>query len=212
MPIKLNSTGGGSVSIDVPSTASTYTLTAPAETGTVITSGTTTRIIPKASMPAGSVIQVVQGVKTDTWSALPAAGTYSPVTGLSVSITPQFSNSKILVTVNMFVGYQAYMFKGLIKRNGNIILQGDAAGVRPRSTIAGGSYAGSATYEQYQLLPTSMTYLDSPATTSACSYTVELACYSTNAVTLNRSYVWQASANDYDGTPASTIIAMEIAQ
>lgn len=38
MPIKLNSTGGGSVSIDVPSTASTYTLTAPARTGTIITS------------------------------------------------------------------------------------------------------------------------------------------------------------------------------
>lgn len=38
MPIKLNSTGGGAVSIDVPSTASTYTLTAPARSGTIITS------------------------------------------------------------------------------------------------------------------------------------------------------------------------------
>jgi hypothetical protein len=38
MPIKLNSTGGGSVSIDVPSTASSYTLTAPARSGTIITS------------------------------------------------------------------------------------------------------------------------------------------------------------------------------
>jgi len=37
MPIKLNSTGGGSVSIDVPSTASTFTLTAPARSGTIIT-------------------------------------------------------------------------------------------------------------------------------------------------------------------------------
>ncbi len=38
MPIKLNSALGGSVSIDVPATASTYTLTAPAKTGTIITS------------------------------------------------------------------------------------------------------------------------------------------------------------------------------
>lgn len=38
MPIKLNSAGGGSVSIDVPSTAATYTLTAPAKTATLLTS------------------------------------------------------------------------------------------------------------------------------------------------------------------------------
>jgi hypothetical protein len=36
MPIKLKSTGGGDVTLDVPSTASTYTLTLPASTGTVI--------------------------------------------------------------------------------------------------------------------------------------------------------------------------------
>jgi hypothetical protein len=38
MPIKLKSTGGGDVTLDVPFTASTYTLTLPAQTGTVITS------------------------------------------------------------------------------------------------------------------------------------------------------------------------------
>lgn len=38
MPIKLKSTGGGDVTLDVPSTASTYTLTAPARTGNIITS------------------------------------------------------------------------------------------------------------------------------------------------------------------------------
>jgi hypothetical protein len=36
MPIKLKSSGGGDVTLDVPSTASTYTLTIPASTGTVI--------------------------------------------------------------------------------------------------------------------------------------------------------------------------------
>jgi len=38
MPLKLNSTGGGSVTVDVPNTASTYTATLPARTGTIITS------------------------------------------------------------------------------------------------------------------------------------------------------------------------------
>jgi hypothetical protein len=38
MPLALKSSGGGSVTLDVPSTASTYTLTAPAKTGNIITS------------------------------------------------------------------------------------------------------------------------------------------------------------------------------
>ena len=38
MPVKLNSTGGGSVTLDVPSTASTFTVTIPAITGTIISS------------------------------------------------------------------------------------------------------------------------------------------------------------------------------
>lgn len=37
MPVKLNSTGGGSVTLTTPSTASDFTLTAPAQTATLIT-------------------------------------------------------------------------------------------------------------------------------------------------------------------------------
>lgn len=37
MPIKLNSTGGGSITLDAPNTASDYTLTFPAQNGTPIT-------------------------------------------------------------------------------------------------------------------------------------------------------------------------------
>jgi len=41
MPLKLNSTGGGSVTLDTPSTAGTYTVTVPATNQTLgITSGT----------------------------------------------------------------------------------------------------------------------------------------------------------------------------
>jgi hypothetical protein len=40
MPVSLKSSGGGSVTMDVPSTASTFTLTLPAANGTVLQSGT----------------------------------------------------------------------------------------------------------------------------------------------------------------------------
>ena len=36
MPVKLNSSGGGSVTLDVPSTASTFTLNLPAQSGSVV--------------------------------------------------------------------------------------------------------------------------------------------------------------------------------
>ncbi len=39
MPVKLNSSGGGSVTLTVPSTASDFTATIPANTGTVVTTG-----------------------------------------------------------------------------------------------------------------------------------------------------------------------------
>jgi hypothetical protein len=41
MALKLNSAGGGSVTMDVPSTASAFSLTVPAATGNIITSGDT---------------------------------------------------------------------------------------------------------------------------------------------------------------------------
>lgn len=46
MPLKLNSTGGGSVTLDVPSTASTFTATVPAQTGTIITSAGSAVVTP----------------------------------------------------------------------------------------------------------------------------------------------------------------------
>jgi len=53
MPVKLNSSGGGSVTLDVPSTASNFTATIPANTGTVVTTGSTG--VVTQTMLAGSV-------------------------------------------------------------------------------------------------------------------------------------------------------------
>lgn len=159
----------------------------------------------------GNIIQVKQTAKTDTWSAAPATGSFSEVTGFSVSITPTSSSSKILVMVNAYVGRQNYQVIGLVKRNGSTIALGDANGTRPRVSFHVNGYANG-TGDTYQLLPTAFTYLDSPSTTSACVYTVELSCYSGQTVLVNRSYTFQQNANDYDGLPVSTITVMEVAQ
>lgn len=46
MPVKLNSTGGGSVTLTTPSTATDYTATFPANTGDVITTGSSDVVTP----------------------------------------------------------------------------------------------------------------------------------------------------------------------
>ncbi len=46
MPVKLNSTGGGSVTLTTPSTATDYTATFPANTGDVITTGSSAVVTP----------------------------------------------------------------------------------------------------------------------------------------------------------------------
>lgn len=47
MPVRLNSSGGGSVTLDVPATAGTFTATVPANTGTLVTDGATQTLTNK---------------------------------------------------------------------------------------------------------------------------------------------------------------------
>jgi len=76
MPLKLNSTGGGSVTVDVPNTASTFTATLPAKTGTLITSadtGTVTQAMLASNIagngPAFSAYRsTTQNVTNATWT------------------------------------------------------------------------------------------------------------------------------------------------
>jgi len=46
MPVKLNSSGGGSVTLDTASTASDFTATFPAVTGNVVTTGSNAAVTP----------------------------------------------------------------------------------------------------------------------------------------------------------------------
>ena len=74
--------------------AGTNAITAGSETGltaTSITSGTlgAGATVTNASLPAGSVIQVVSTIKTDTSSfSSTTTNTFVDLSGLSVSITP----------------------------------------------------------------------------------------------------------------------------
>lgn len=158
-----------------------------------------------ASLPAlGKVLQVVSVTKTDAFvgSTLTA---WTDITGMSVSITPSSSTSKILVQVFMNGGSYDGIEKASwrLMRNSTAIDVGDAASNRPRATGDQGAP------NQYWTAYTGAAYLDSPATTSALTYKCQYLASDSAQFWVNRT------AADRDGTyldsrTASTILVMEI--
>ena len=165
--------------------------------------------ITAAGLPAGSILQVVSATKSDTSSVTGYSWTD---TGLSVSITPTSTNSKILVLADMNIGGDnMFDVKLRLLRGSTAIGLGDAVGSRPQVTRVVNSHAASG-YGQYHQIPTSIIYLDSPSTTSATTDKVQFATYDSGLAYMNKSHNNSTDPNnEYEGTPASFITVMEVA-
>lgn len=138
-----------------------------------------------SGITGGKILQVLQTVKTDTFSASATAGGAVAVTGLTVTITPSSASNKVLVTVNLSNSYTVTDRQGIIITRGGSTLTGaigDAAGSRQQATAVG----TDAGYTPGQGLA-SFTYLDSPASTSALTYGVSLLGIDTRTHYVNRS-------------------------
>jgi hypothetical protein len=151
----------------------------------------------------GAIVQVVQAVKTDTFST--SATTYTDVTGLSATITPRFASSKIMVFYSMMLSQNTTGYAQVrLDRAGTAISIGDSAGTRDRVTMS--SWTGGA--NNYMTVSAGM-FLDSPNTTSATIYKLQLRS------TEGLQYV-NRNARDSDITAeprgVSSITLMEIAQ
>ena len=130
--------------------------------GTSIATTDASGNISFAGAGAGKILQVVSTPKTDTFTT--TSTSYVDVTGLSVSITPTASTSKIFVTTN-FVGTQNTLQLAffVLDRNGtNIFTSSDS--------LSGFVYPQHTTEVPY----VAISYLDSPATTSALTYKVQM--------------------------------------
>jgi hypothetical protein len=139
---------------------------------------------------AGKILQVVQGLLTTQV----ATSTYNTfvTTGLTASITPTSSTSKILATVSGtgFTGASAVQGVFTLYRNSTNL---STYGFTTVYTSSTSSQAGIA-----------FSYLDSPATTSATSYTLYfMVTNSAGTVTFN-------SPSGY-GQGTATIILQEVA-
>jgi hypothetical protein len=186
MGVKLAAASGGSIELVPTNTASTFTVTVPALTGTMLTTST-----------AGTVLQVVQGTTNTTVSV--STGGYTD-TGLTATITPTSATSKILVFINQafYTSISAGSQYGGIR-----ILRGSTVIFYPLEYGGAPDDFGVATYGSAVYNRGSINYQDSPATTSAVTYKTQGRPYNTSG-----TMVFQPTG-DVNGT--STIILMEIA-
>ena len=156
------------------------------------------------AVPGGGKIgQVLQAVKTDTFTC--TASSFTDVTNITIDITPAATSSKILVNAFLNVGAadEIHVHYRLVRDSTNILL-GDAASNRVRASVSNGPIRNSSQSENF-----SITYLDSPSTTSATTYKIQMQ----NQGSSQTSYI-NRSGNDADNSTfarnTSTITVMEV--
>jgi len=155
----------------------------------------------------GSILQVVQGTLTSTFSS--TAGQNAPVDiGLSASITPSSTSSKILITVSIggISGSSDTTHGFLLLRGGTSIGAGIPSGARvgviaqSGHAYSGGTWRGN---------PIVFSYLDSPSTTSATTYKVQGGGNGGTTWYINQTGRDNNGASE-DSRAASSIILMEV--
>ena len=200
--IKGADTGTGVFTLESPATNTDRTLTLPDEAGTVLTSagdlpaGNLTGSVPASAMPAGSVLQVVSTTKTDIFST--ASTSFVDVTGFSVSITPSSSSSKILIFATW--SQSQSNLSGLTVYN---LLRDSTNLSQPSTTPAFNGTMNAFQTAASGILPVSLSFLDSPSTTSATIYKIQ--------TRINTGTLYFNGRSPGDSASTATITVMEIA-
>jgi hypothetical protein len=161
-----------------------------------------------ATLPAGSVLQVVQAINTAQQTIATGSADNSTFTdiGLSLSITPASVSSKIYLMASVSVGQIGDGF------NNSIGLFRGSTRVGAGLTSGLDTYASNASwraFNEYAMTQLSVNFLDSPATAGAITYSVKC---NNNGGSSYPSYINRSRyGNDWGGNTSSTLIAMEIA-
>lgn len=147
--------------------------------------------VPDANAPSGSVLQVVRAQSSGSQQAL-ATTTFTDLNGVSLSITPVSASSKILLIGNVHgnVTQTGGGFTFKFVKNGTDIYT-------PLNNHQ--AYINNDP-DWYQRIP--RTYLDTAGTTSAITYKIQVATYTSKSAV----FFYQAREEF-----ASELVAMEIA-
>ena len=143
---------------------------------------------------AGIGSNVVSAVKTDAFTTL--SGTFTNITGLSVTITPSSATAKVLVVCTLV----------LSDLNGGSNNAGVANVARASTSLANFVSSNSLGDNQYNASSASIVILDAPGTASAVTYNAQVKGLAGATACINRSRTAVSGA-----TYASSITAIEVA-
>lgn len=175
-----------------------------------IWNGTAWRYISATTPTNGSVLQVVSTTMTDT-QTISATNTWTAITNCQATITPKSTSSKIFISANISYGGASNTYGAArLVRGSTAIGIGDAASTRERITSPL-EMDNEPNTVAAKLSSAAMTFLDSPATTSATTYKIEVWNDSIigGPVYINRTATDSTSSFYFRGV--STITVMEIA-
>ena len=146
-------------------------------------------IIPRGGLPSGAnggIIQVVQTFKTDTFSS--SSSSYVDITGMTATITPQSSSSKILIDVNLNAGGADNLYAYIKVLRGSTAIGLSTAMSRDSqvnaSFAAYTDHGGNSDVKAYNF---GFRHLDSPNTTSSTTYKLRVGSRSSVEFNLNRA-------------------------
>tara|TARA_R100000654_G_scaffold63017_1_gene90189 strand:+ start:2672 stop:4171 length:1500 start_codon:yes stop_codon:yes gene_type:complete len=168
-------------------------------------------IIPKNGLPSGAsggIIQIVQTLKTDAFSTTSAS--FVDITGMSLTITPQSSTSKILIDVIINNGAKAGSIGGVRVLRGStpVGISTAVSSNRVNATFSA-TATNNATVNTF-----GAKFIDSPATTSATTYKLQVYIsdhiVNTGSFHLNRTQMSDSEDSDRMIGAISSITAYEV--
>ena len=170
----------------------------------------TNRIVPRDGLPSGSSGGIIQVVHSNTSThTYDTSTSYIDITGVTATITPTRSDSKVLIQCTLAVSKEDnHTFHGRIVRNGSVITgSGGVAESGHGNQIDGVWWAIRNT--QYSANAHTVSYLDSPSSTSAVTYKAQGKTTSASyPFAINRSV--SSNDNEYASPAFSMITLMEV--
>lgn len=151
---------------------------------------------------AKTVLQVVSFTTDVTFST--TSSSYVDITNLAVTLTPSSASNKVLVIASVCAATQTGTNRAALRlvRGSTAICVGASTGSRtPASATA---FSTDVAHVDSQTI----SYLDSPAATTATTYKIQIISTGSGTVYNNRSHEDTNAATQY--RTASTITAMEI--
>jgi hypothetical protein len=150
----------------------------------ILSGDTGPSFVQAAAQPTGSVLQVVYGTGNTATSF--SSASYA-TTGISASITPKFSTSKIFISISVTLIVTTSGAYGA----GLAIYRGGSAVYTDTNTYDEGysSTNPSTSNNAFRWGRGNLQYLDSPTTTSSTTYTVYCAAYTGTITTCQASAI-----------------------